>query len=162
MAYHATFMTKYTTTLGPRTTVSVRQYEDGGVKICFFQQYFNKKQGDICERTVSLSDNSWYKFVQCFSNIDRIINDIGNGGDSSIDFELADDLRLRISASFPFINIRKFWKPPNRNDMLPTTTGVCLKFDEYSVLRETTHDISSSLNALAQKCQTSPTKYTSL
>lgn len=144
-AFHPTFMTKFTTNLGPKTSISVREYTDGRTKVCFNQTYFKKQQDCTCERTLTLSVDAWCKFEQFLWQIEQVIDDIKNGGDSNIDVELTQDIRLRINASYPFINIRKFWCPPNREDMVPTTSGVCVKFDEYSVLKNVFPSISALL-----------------
>lgn len=144
-AFHPTFMTKFTTNLGPKTSVSVREYTDGRSKVCFNQTYFKKQQDCTCERTLTLSVDAWYKFERFLWQIEQVIDDIKNGGDSNIDIELSEDIRLRINASYPFINIRKFWCPPNREDMVPTTSGVCVKFDEYTVLKNVFPSISALL-----------------
>ena len=145
MAFHASFVTKYTTALGPRTTVSVREYTDGRCKVCFFQTYFKKQEGYNCERTLSLSVEAWCKMDQFLWQIDQVVDDLKNEGDSKLDLELSDDVRLRVNASYPFINIRKFWSPPNRKDKIPTTRGVCIQFNEYEVLKTVISNISAML-----------------
>ena len=145
MAFRPTFVTKYTASLGARTTVSVREYADGRSKVCLFQTYFKKQEGVNCERSLSLSVNSWCKIEQFLWQIDQVIDDIKNEGDSNIDLELSDDIRLRINATYPFINIRKFWSPPNRKDKVPTTNGVCVQFEEYAVLKSVIPSISAML-----------------
>ena len=77
--------------------------------------------------------------------IEQVIDDIKNGGDSKLDLEHSVYVRLRVNATYPFINIRKFWSPPNGKDKIPTTSGVCLKFDEYTILKNLVPTISSIL-----------------
>ena len=163
MDYLPTFVTKYTTSLGPRTTVSVREYTDGRCKVCFFQTYFKKQEDYSCERSLSLSVDAWCKIEQFLWQIEQVVDDIKNGGDSKLDLELSQDIRLRINASYPFINIRKFWSPPNRNDMVPTRSGVCVKFDEYSVLKTVIPSISSMLpDQLCEKDKNASRKFISV
>ena len=145
MAYQPTFMTKYTTSLGPRTSLSVREYTDGRCKVFFAQSFYKKQEDNGGERCLSLNADAWYKMEQCLWQIEQVVDDIKNGGDSKLDLELSDDFRLRINATYPFINIRKFWSPPNRKDKIPTTSGDCVKFDEYTVLKNVIPTISSLL-----------------
>ena len=145
MAYHPTFMTKYTTSLGPRTTLSICEYTDGGCKVFFAQSFYKKQEDSSGERCLSMNTEAWYKIEQSLWQIEQVVEDIKNGGDSKLDLEISDDIRLRINATFPFINIRKFWSPPNGKDKIPTADGVCVKFDEYTVLKNVIPTISSLL-----------------
>lgn len=135
MAFHPTFMTKFTRAIGSRTSVSLREYSDGRSKICFHQTVYKKQQDFTGERIISLNADTWHNFVDHLREIDQVIDDIRNGGDAKLDLELSEDVRLRINASYPFVNLRKFWSPPNKTEMVPTTSGVCVKFDDFSVLK---------------------------
>ena len=151
MAYHPTFMTKYTTSLGPRTTLSVREYTDGRCKVFFAQSFYKKQEDNSGERCLSMDAEAWYKIEQNLLQIEQVVEDIKHGGASKLDLELSGDIRLRINPTYPFINIRKFWSPPNRKDKIPTTSGVCVKFDEYTVLKNVIPTISTMLPE--QKCE---------
>ena len=44
MAFKATFMTKFTSPVGPRFWVSLREYTEGRFKVCFYQTLFKKSK----------------------------------------------------------------------------------------------------------------------
>ena len=125
--------------------MSIREYTDGRCKVFFAQSLYKKPEDNGGERSLSLNADAWYKIEQCLWQIEQVVDDIKNGGDAKLDLELSDDIRLRVNATYPFINIRKFWSPPNRKDKIPTTSGVCLKFDEYAVLKTLIPSVSSML-----------------
>ena len=154
MAFKATFMTKFTSPVGPRTSVSLREYTDGRFKVCFYQTVFKKQQNMEVERTLSLDVVAWRKFVNHLVDVDQVIADIQNGGGASLDLDILDDVRLRINPSYPFINLRKFWTPPNRDEKIPTTSGICLKFDDYFILKSLIPALDSLLpdRASADSC----------
>ena len=101
MAYQSTFMTKYTTSLGPRTTLSIREYTDGRCKVFFAQSFYKKQEDSSGERCLSMNTEAWYKIEQSLWQIEQVVEDIKNGGDSKLDLEISDDIRLRINATFP-------------------------------------------------------------
>ena len=92
-----------------------------------------------------MNAEAWYKIEQSLWQIEQVVEDIQNGGASKLDMEISDDIGLRINATYPFINIRKCWSPPNGKDKIPTADGVCEKFDEYTVLKSVIPTISSLL-----------------
>ena len=75
------------------------------------------------------------KLLQHMYQIEQTIDDIRNEGRSQLDITLGEDVRLRISPDYPFVNLRKFWKPPHKKELVPTASGVCLQFDDYSALK---------------------------
>ena len=151
MAFQPTFMTKFSSQVGPRTSVCLREYTDGRSKICFYQTVFKKKQCVNVERLLSLNVGTWRKFVSSVMIIDQIIDDLRNGGTASLDLELHEDVRVRINPSFPFINVRKFWSPPNKTEKILTTNGICLKFDDYFVLKSLIPTLESLLPDLSDE-----------
>lgn len=151
MAFQPTFMTKFTSQVGPRTSVCLREYTDGRSKICFYQTVFKKKQCVDVERLLSLNIGTWRKFVSSVMIIDQVIDDIRNGGTASLDLELHEDVRVRINPSYQFINLRKFWSPPNKTEKIPTTSGICLKYEDFFVLKSLIPTLESLLPGLSDE-----------
>ena len=70
------------------------------------------------------------------SEIDRAISVLMDGGVYDLNLELGDDVRVCMTTTYPFVNIRKYWQPPGKEDKVPTSIGVCLKFQDYWELKK--------------------------
>lgn len=149
-------MTKFTGSIGPRASVCLREYSDGRYKVCFYQTQCKKVSqpdsinGDTersvsIERTISLNASTWHRLVENLTQIELAIDAIRNGFDYELDIDLGQNVRVRVNTSYPFLNLRKFWLPADQKDMVPTMTGVCIKFEDYSALTSVIPIINSLL-----------------
>jgi hypothetical protein len=48
----------------------------------------------------------------------------------------------------PCVDIRRYWKPPNHDESVPTKKGLCLRPEEYKNLKSRWQDIENSLPEL--------------
>jgi hypothetical protein len=50
-------------------------------------------------------------------------------------FHLGANIFLKVTKDSPCVDIRRYWKPYNRDDSVPTKKGFCLRSAEYKALR---------------------------
>ena len=139
------FSTIFTGSVGPRCSVSLRKYSNGSYKVCFFQTIFKRASRNTTERYVYLSSKAWERFLDVLCEIDRGISVLMDGGVYDLDQDLGDDIRVCMTTTYPFVNIRKYWQPPGKDEKVATSIGVCIKFQDYWELKKLIPVIKSLL-----------------
>jgi hypothetical protein len=52
-----------------------------------------------------------------------------------LNYHLGSNIMCTIQKDNPCVNIRKFWQPPNEQNLVPTKKGLCLRPAEYRALK---------------------------
>lgn len=84
------------------------------------------------KKGISLPLMRWKLLVESFDELDKALQD-----KTKYSSHIGGNVFVSARSDSVCIDIRQFWIPPNKTDLVPCRKGICLRPDEYSKLKDT-------------------------
>ena len=112
-----------------------------------YQRYTENGKIFPTKKGIILSASDWLALESYVENIDEIIP---NQSKLTMDrkWYVGNDVFITQSAKFATVDLRRFWKPENAEEMAPTKSGVSLTFDKWEKLKDTIKIIREFISQL--------------
>ncbi len=79
----------------------------------------------------SLTMSRWKMLVDSFDSLDAALSE-----KRDYQSHLGGNVYASVQANGTCINIRQYWLPPNKTEVVPTKKGICLRSSEYAKLKD--------------------------
>ena len=123
--------------LGRFVTVKVKDYGHGKVEIVFEQSVYvpNFIKGDKpVMKEYALSLQQWQQLMNRLQDIDTAVTDHQTDKTVHVQYHLGRNLYVHVNSGFNVVDLRDFWLPEGKSDLVPTRRGISIKFEEFDTL----------------------------
>lgn len=96
-----------------------------------------KYEDGVCDRKrVEFPLYRWKSFEDTFTEIDQVIEEIRGDRETCYRHHIGGNIYVSISKQYPSVDVRQFWKPHGKPDILPSRRGVPLRLQQFEAIKK--------------------------